>query len=63
MPALLYVADIASLLGIDEAAVRKRCRREQIPGAFKECGRWAVRRVTFDNWLKAREAGIQDWRP
>ena len=54
--AVLYISDVAAILGKTEAAVTSAYQRGKIPGAFKCLGKVAWHRVQFDAWL----AGLSD---
>lgn len=66
---ILYVPDLARLLGMTEKAVSTRAQRmdkairekkrldnPSLPPGFKLGNKWAWRRVTVDKWLKAKDA-------
>ena len=49
--AVLYIADLAELLGRTEAAIRSAHQRGSIPGAFTLLGRTAWHRADIEAWL------------
>ncbi len=52
-PEILYIPDVAALLGKTESAITSAYRRGQIPGAFKLLGRVAWRRSSIDEWIES----------
>ena len=49
--AVLYIADLAELLGRTEAAIRSAHQRGQVPGSFTLLGRTAWHRCDIKAWL------------
>ena len=49
--AVLYISDVAAILGKTETAVASAYRRGKIPGAFNCLGKVAWHREQFDTWL------------
>jgi predicted DNA-binding transcriptional regulator AlpA len=52
-PEILYIPDVAALLGKTESAITSAYRRGQIPGAFKLLGRVAWRCSSIDEWIES----------
>jgi predicted DNA-binding transcriptional regulator AlpA len=50
---ILYIPDVAALLGKTETAIASAHKRGQIPGAFKLLGRVAWRRSSIEAWIEA----------
>ncbi len=55
---IIYVGDIAELMGTSEASIRSHLQRSAWPGAipppFKIGRRWAWRICNVHNWLDAK---------
>jgi len=49
--AVLYIADLAELLGRTEAAIRSAHQRGSIPGSFTLLGRTAWHRADIEEWI------------
>ena len=58
--AILYIKDVAELLGKTESATVSAYQRGQIPGAFKLLGRVAWNRESLQAWLAGLESGAQE---
>lgn len=56
---VIYIADVAKLLGLSEHAVRAHVRRQTnaVPRPFKLGRKLAWRRVAISEFLRAAEAG------
>jgi predicted DNA-binding transcriptional regulator AlpA len=54
---IMYVRELAELLGLTEAGIRSALQRksEHIPPSFKMGKRHAWRRATVTKWLEERE--------
>jgi predicted DNA-binding transcriptional regulator AlpA len=55
MKKVIYIADLAKILGKTEAAINSAHQRGQLPQSFKLLGRIAWKQETVDAWLQALE--------
>jgi len=61
--AILYIADLAEMLGRSEAAIRSAHQRGSIPGAFTLLGRTAWHRAVIETWLACQSVNTIAAKP